>query len=121
MAEPRLHSRTWPQAWTNWAKASGERLEPASLERHFDHFSHALEAAAAGLGVAMTPWVFVADDVAGGRLAAPLGFVRTPGRMVLLRPEGRPNPALDRFGEWLAGEGARMAAPPKPTSGPGFG
>ena len=114
LLEPRLHTRTWPQAWANWAKGAKVALPAPDVERSFDHFSHALEAAAAGLGVAMTPWVFVADDLEAGKLAAPLGFIKLPGRLTLSRPTARPNPALDRFTEWLVEQGSRMGAPPKP-------
>jgi len=112
LAEPRLHTRTWPQGWSNWAK--GARVDlGAVIDRHFDHASHQLEAAVAGLGVAIAPWAFVADDIANGRLAAPLGFTRLPGRLVLAHPAGRADPAVDRFGAWLVEQGARMPAPPK--------
>jgi DNA-binding transcriptional LysR family regulator len=114
MSEPRLHTRTWPQGWNNWAKARKIPLTAADVERSFDHFSHALEAAAAGLGVAMAPWALVADDVVSGRLAAPLGFTRLTGSLALVRPTGRENPGLDRFAEWLVGQGADMPAPPRP-------
>ena len=114
MSEPRLHTRTWPQGWNNWAKAAKIPLVAASVERSFDHFSHALEAAAAGLGVAMAPWALVADDVVSGRLAAPLGFTRLAGSLALVRPAGRENPGLDRFAEWLVEQGAAMPAPPRP-------
>jgi DNA-binding transcriptional LysR family regulator len=111
--QPRLHTRTWPQAWPNWAKGAKVVLPAPDVERSFDHFSHALEAAAAGLGVAMAPWVFVADDLEAGRLTAPLGFIKLPGRLTLSRPAGRPNPALDRFTPWLVEQGVRMGPPPK--------
>jgi DNA-binding transcriptional LysR family regulator len=111
---PRLHTRTGPQGWDNWAKASGVALPPGVDERSFDHFSHALEAAAAGLGVATAPWIFVADEVTAGRLMAPLGFVALPGRTVLVRPQGRSSPALDRLAAWLAEQGQRMPPPPRP-------
>ncbi len=111
--EPRLHTRTWPQAWLNWAKSAKITLTAPGVERNFDHFSHALEAAAAGLGVAMAPWIFVADDVQAGRLAAPLGFMKFPERVTLIRPAGRTNTAIDSFGQWLVEQGQRMPAPPK--------
>jgi DNA-binding transcriptional LysR family regulator len=109
---PRLHTRTWPQGWDNWARAAGVALPAGVEERSFDHFSHALEAAAAGLGVATAPWIFVADDVMAGRLVAPLGFVAEPGRTVLVRPQGCSGPALDRLAAWLAEQGRLMPAPP---------
>jgi DNA-binding transcriptional LysR family regulator len=112
LAEPRLHTLTWPQAWDIWARIAKTALPPPIAERSFDHFSHLLEAAAAGLGVAMAPWIFVADDVAGGRLTAPLGFVKAPGRVVLARAAGRSNPALDAFAAWIVEEGERMPPPP---------
>jgi DNA-binding transcriptional LysR family regulator len=112
LAESRLHTQTWPQAWDNWERIAKTVLPPPIAERSFDHFSHMLEAAAAGLGVAMAPWIFVADDVAAGRLAAPLGFVRAPGRVVLARAAGRSNPTLDAFAAWLVEEGERMPPPP---------
>jgi len=115
MSEPRLHTRTWPQGWSRWAGAAGIPLAAAAVERSFDHFSHALEAAAAGLGVAMAPWALVADDIGSGRLAAPLGFTRLAGSVALVRPAGRDHPGLDRFAEWLAGQGAAMPAPPRAT------
>jgi LysR family glycine cleavage system transcriptional activator len=113
LLEPRLHTRTWPQAWPNWAKGARVGLSTPVVERNFDHFSHALEAAAGGLGVAMAPWAFVADDLEAGRLVAPLGFIKLPGRLILTRPAGRANPAVDRFAQWLVEQGVRMGAPPK--------
>jgi DNA-binding transcriptional LysR family regulator len=112
LAEPRLHTRTWPQAWDNWSKAADAALPAGPVERSFDHFSHALEAAAAGLGVAMAPWIFVADDVTAGRLVAPLGFVKVPGRLTLVRPQGRSSLGLDRLAAWLVEQGQRMPPPP---------
>jgi DNA-binding transcriptional LysR family regulator len=118
LREPRLMTRTWPQGWENWAREAGVALPTGVVERSFDHFSHALEAAAAGLGVATAPWIFVADDVMAGRLVAPLGFVAEPGRTVLVRPQGRSSPALERLAAWLAEQGQRMPAPPRPSVQP---
>jgi LysR family transcriptional regulator, glycine cleavage system transcriptional activator len=112
LAEPRLHARTWSLAWNDWSVGAGNPLPAGLVERSFDHLSHALEAAAAGLGVAMAPWTFVADDVAVGRLAAPLGFVKLPGKVSLVRLKSSSNPALDHFAAWLAEQGERMPAPP---------
>ena len=41
----------------------------------FDHFYFSLQAAVAGLGMAMGPWHLVQDDLASGLLVARLGFV----------------------------------------------
>ena len=113
LLEPRLHTRTWPQGWANWSRTAKTPLPVPATERTFDHFSHMLEAAASGLGVAMAPWVFTVDDIEAGRLAAPLGFLRLPGRVTLLRPAGREHPAVDALAAWLVEQGALMPAPPK--------
>jgi DNA-binding transcriptional LysR family regulator len=110
----RLHTRTWPQGWPNWARARRTALPAADSDRQFEHFSHALEAAAGGLGVAMAPWIFVVEDVIAGRLAAPLGFIKVPdGRLALVRRPGRGNEALDRFADWLVEQGRLMPPPPQ--------
>jgi LysR family glycine cleavage system transcriptional activator len=71
-----------------------------------------LEAAAAGLGVAVTPWAFAQSDIERGRLVAPWGFQPSPDRFAFLRPALAANPDAEAFGEWLVSEGRRSAKPP---------
>lgn len=52
-----------------------------------EHFYLSLQAAAAGLGVAMGPQLLVQDDIAAGRLVAPLGFVPDGSHYCLLAVE----------------------------------
>ncbi|WP_226574408.1 LysR substrate-binding domain-containing protein [Acuticoccus sediminis] len=97
---PRLHTRTRLAAWPDWCASEG--APPGSGEgRTYEHFYFMLEAATAGLGVAIAPEVLVRDDVAAGRLVAPFGFVASGMRYVALSPEGsggRERP----FITWLA-------------------
>ena len=81
--EPLLYTASRPQAWPDWARAMG--LPPGSMRQAqaLPHLYFLLEAAAAGLGVAITPQPLVADDLASGRLLAPWGFRDTGGRWVL--------------------------------------
>ena len=73
---PRLHTATRPQAWNTWTRLAGQA--PATTEgQRFEHFYLSLQAAGAGLGVAIGPWQLVRDDLAAGLLAAPLGFSPT--------------------------------------------
>jgi DNA-binding transcriptional LysR family regulator len=111
---PRLHTETRRPAWDEWAARAGVALPPASLDRTFEHNSYMLEAAAAGLGVAIAPWAFAAEDVLRGRLAAPFGFEPVPGRFLYLRPRIADNPAAEAFGAWLQSEGPRSPEPPPP-------
>lgn len=68
-----LGSKTRPDAWAQWLKTHPAARRPTEI-RYFDHHSLIVEAAAAGLGVAMSPRVLAVDDVERGSLAAPAGF-----------------------------------------------
>ena len=73
-----------------------------------------LEAAAAGMGPAVTTWAFAAPDIASGRLVAPWGFTPLDEPFVFLRPRGL-NAATEAFGAWLMVEGRRTPCPPRVT------
>lgn len=83
---PCLHSRTRPSAWQDWALAAGRGV-PEAPGQIFDHFYFSLQAAVAGLGVAIGPWHLVRDDLDSGVLVAPLGFVEDGSRYCLLSPQ----------------------------------
>lgn len=83
---PRLHTETRPDAWADWWARSGTVAIDASREQRFEHFFFLLEAAAAGLGVAVAPRPLVRDDLKLGRLVAPFGFVKSGRRYCLLHP-----------------------------------
>jgi len=83
---PPLHTRTRPGAWQEWATAAGQPA-PDAPGQSFEHFYFSLQAAVAGLGVAIGPWHLVRDDLDSGVLAAPLGFVEDGSRYCLLSPQ----------------------------------
>ncbi len=116
---PRLHASTFRESWAVWGDLVGVSLPAPSLEREFQHNNSMIEAAAAGMGVAIAPWAFVAPDVMSGRLTAPFGFAERPSRFVFLRPEGRPDPSVDAFRDWLVAEGEVSPGPPIPSTDPG--
>ena len=117
---PRLHSETFRPAWSEWARRAGVDLPPSVEDREFEHNSYMLEAAAAGLGVAVAPWAFAASDIEAGRLVAPFGFQPVEGRFALLRPSRVRNEAVDAFADWLREIGADSppAPPPREVSTP---
>ncbi|CUI70578.1 TPA: LysR family transcriptional regulator [Pseudomonas aeruginosa] len=86
---PRLHTRTRPGAWSEWATAAGQPVSDAPGQT-FEHFYFSLQAAVAGLGVAIGPWHLVRDDLDSGVLAAPLGFIEDGSRYCLLSPQPLP-------------------------------
>lgn len=96
-----LQTRSRPQAWPEWAQAQG--LEPEALRfgTEFEHLVYLLEAAAAGLGIAIAPQPLVAADLAAGRLLAPWGFTATHGRWVLCAAKRNPDPRIGRLADWL--------------------
>lgn len=110
---PRLVSDTRPAAFAEWAEAGGLPLEPAEPLR-FSHLHFMIEAALAGVGVAIAPWTLVADDVVEGRLTAPYGFVEAGGAFALVRQEDSRDRPLRAFEDWLISEGART--PPAPMA-----
>lgn len=81
-----LHTRTRPDAWAHWRKLAQVDIT-ASAERIFDHFYFSLQAATAGIGMAVGPEPLVRDDIAQGVLTAPFGFARTPVEYVALTIE----------------------------------
>jgi DNA-binding transcriptional LysR family regulator len=96
-----LHSATRPDAWRQWAQGQGVALT-GRPEQRFDHFYFSLQAAVAGMGIAIGPWQQVRDDVAAGLLSAPFGFTPDGSGYCLLSPqEIRPGSALARLADWL--------------------
>ncbi|CUW11236.1 Glycine cleavage system transcriptional activator [Serratia grimesii] len=96
-----LHSATRPDAWQKWAQSQDMALEGRPDQR-FDHFYFSLQAAVAGIGVAIGPWQQVRDDVASGLLSAPFGFIPDGSGYCLLTPqEIQPDSAMARLAGWL--------------------
>jgi DNA-binding transcriptional LysR family regulator len=84
-AAERLHTRTRPNAWSEWSRIVG--LPDVDTEGQvFDHFYFSLQAAISGLGVAIGSWYQVCDAIDNGLLVAPLGFVEDGSGYVLLSP-----------------------------------
>lgn len=90
-AVTRLHTRTRPDAWQRWQQfEAGEKAGPAvqigRSDQWYEHFYLSLQAASAGLGWAMASRLMAADELADGRLAAPLGFVADGSSYYLIAP-----------------------------------
>lgn len=96
-----LHTRSRPQAWPEWAQSHSVAAEALRFGTEFEHLVYLLEAAAAGLGVAIAPQPLVAADLAAGRLLAPWGFTPTRGRWVLCAARRNPDPRIDQLAGWL--------------------
>ena len=104
LGEALLHTSSRPQAWPSWAAGQGLDSRALRLGQGFEHLYYLLEAAAAGLGVAIAPQQLVADDLAAGRLVAPWGFIPTQARLCLWRPQRNRDPRAERLAQWLQHE-----------------
>ena len=99
--EPLLHTASRPQAWPRWFHAQG--LDSSALRPGpgFDHLTYLLEAAAAGLGVAITPRELVQADLDSGRLVAPWAFTATGGEWALCTRRGGDDARITALATWL--------------------
>ena len=68
-----LHIATRPRGWTDWLSASGLTGIDGENGPKFEHFTMAMQAAIAGLGVALLPTFAIEDELANGRIVAPFG------------------------------------------------
>ena len=98
--EPLLHTASRPQAWPRWL-ASHQLTDAPRLGTGFDHLTYLLEAAVAGLGVAIAPRELVQADLDSGRLVAPWGFADTGGTWALCAARGNPDARIPLLADWL--------------------
>jgi DNA-binding transcriptional LysR family regulator len=103
-----LHTTSRPQAWPSWARRNGLEPEALALGQGFEHLYYLLEAAVAGLGIAIAPEPLVIDDLRAGRLAAPWGFTQTPARLALWVPRRASDGRARQLALWLKQELARQ-------------
>jgi DNA-binding transcriptional LysR family regulator len=104
-----LHTASRLQAWPDWAKTQGLDETRFTAGRRFEHLALMLEAAAAGMGVAIAPAVLVERELAQGRLVAPLGFVPSGARFSFCVPAAASGGGLPVLREWLEREARRSA------------
>jgi LysR family glycine cleavage system transcriptional activator len=112
-AEPR------DRDWQRWLGAAGvPTLEPRGWLT-FASSSHALEAAIAGLGVAIGHTPFVIDGLAAGRLIAPLALeVSGEGDFFLVAARAKADRRkIANFRDWLLAECRAEAAPASTAAG----
>ena len=111
--EPVLHTTSRPQAWPTWARQND--LEPQALKfgQGFEHLYYLLEAAVAGLGVAIAPEPLVAEDVRAGRLVAPWGFEETAARLALWLPKRAADGRARQLAQWLRHELSQPSQSPR--------
>ncbi|MFJ9990934.1 LysR family transcriptional regulator [Pseudomonas putida] len=104
LGEALLQTTSRPQAWPAWAAQQGLDASALTFGQAFEHLYYLLEAAVAGLGVAIAPQPLVADDLRAGRLAAPWGFSPTPAALALWVPRRAADGRAEQLAQWLRRE-----------------
>ena len=102
--EPLLQTTSRLQAWPTWAIENGIDPHELNYGQDFEHLYYLLEAAVAGLGVAIAPEPLVAEDLKAGRLAAPWGFSETPAQLALWVPNRAADGRAQDLARWLKQE-----------------
>jgi len=110
---PKLYDTHWKDDWRHWFAAAGLAPQMLLKASGFTLYSMALEAAAAGQGVAMGHSRMVADDLEKGRLVAPFELrVAAPGQhFALISPAAQRRPQVRAFLAWLDSEVAAVNPP----------
>jgi len=99
------------QDWRLWLTAAGvDGIDP-DRGPGFDDSGLLLQAASAGMGVALGRSALIADDLAAGRLVAPFALkLRADNAYYLVARPGTENlPKIKAFRDWLLAEAGRSA------------
>jgi DNA-binding transcriptional LysR family regulator len=113
-----LHTRTRPDAWARWSGLSGVELGEGR-EQTFEHFYFSLQAAAAGVGVAIGPFALVQQELDAGALEAPLGFIADGSAYHLLgRGPIEGDSRSEALLSWLRSQAGALAANMRPRADP---
>lgn len=103
---PLLHLTSRPDAWERWMRV--HRVDDTAVRGMlFDQFSTLIEAAAAGLGIALIPEFLIREEFQNGRLTRALPLSLVPHEAYYLcwpRDRGH-QPGLEIFAAWLTEQG----------------
>jgi DNA-binding transcriptional LysR family regulator len=87
---PMLQLTTRPQAWMDWLHAVGVETLDGPPGPRFEEFQMVIQAAIAGLGIAVLPRFLIQEELAGGRLVPAINRpVRSDHAYYLVHPEGK--------------------------------
>jgi DNA-binding transcriptional LysR family regulator len=98
-----LHQSARPDAWRHWFAQAGLHDADCMKGQRYELFSMLVEAARAGLGIALAPTFLVMNELASGELVIPCPLsLRSEKGYYLVYPEFKQNaPLLKSFEAWL--------------------
>lgn len=111
---PRLHRRQNPDAWARYARRTGIALSNPAIGERYDLHAMLIEAALAGLGVALVPHLYVQTELAQGRLIAPwpsCGDISKTFCLVLAESIELSASPVQSFARWLLEQTQSDASP----------
>ncbi|MDE1180392.1 LysR substrate-binding domain-containing protein [Paraburkholderia sp.] len=106
-ALPRLHRRQNPDAWQLYAQETGIVLTNSAVGARYDLHSMLIEAAIAGLGVALVPRLYIGRELEQGRLVAPWPDGKAITKnfcLVLPEPIELSEAPVQAFAKWIVHE-----------------
>jgi DNA-binding transcriptional LysR family regulator len=106
-ALPRLHRRQNPDAWQSYAQETGIVLTNPAVGARYDLHGMLIEAALAGLGVALVPRLYIETELAEGRLVAPWPEGQSISKtfcLILPEPIRLSEGPIQSFANWLLKE-----------------
>jgi DNA-binding transcriptional LysR family regulator len=112
-ALPRLHRRQNPDAWHRYAQEAGVVLTNPAIGPRYDLHSMQIEAALAGLGVALVPRLYIESELMEGRLVAPWPDGESISKtfcLILPEPIRLSDGPIQSFANWLIEE-AQLSKP----------
>lgn len=101
-----LHVSHWGEDWPRWldaARVADPMLASGTRGLSFGSYAMTLQAAIDGVGVALAPRLYSADDIAAGRLAAPfaLAVPMVHSWYLVYRASRREDGGFGAFRDWL--------------------
>jgi DNA-binding transcriptional LysR family regulator len=110
---PRLHRRQNPDAWQLYAQEAGIVLTNSAVGARYDLHSMLIEAALAGLGVALVPRLYIEAELEQGGLVAPWPDGKAITKnfcLVLPEPIELSEGPLQVFAKWILHEARSLAS-----------
>lgn len=98
-----IRHSTRPNSWDHWFRSVGAHREDQQWGPTLEHFFMVIQAAVAGLGVALLPTFLIEDDIRNGTLVTPFtDRIAGPGAYYLITSAAKSElPRVKLFRRWL--------------------
>jgi LysR family glycine cleavage system transcriptional activator len=98
-----IRHSTRPSSWEHWFRSVGAHREDQQWGPTLEHFFMVIQAAVAGLGVALLPTFLIEDDIRNGTLVTPFtDRIAGPGAYYLITSAAKSElPRVKLFRKWI--------------------